>query len=152
MKDCQTEKNTKCYSCGSEGHIGKECPVSEGGKRVCYVCKSSEHLASECPQKPPPTCFICGGQGHIGRECPNPQPTISCHSCGGKGIFFGARKLITDRPQSDGVSPKSKRKGRPLQADVFELLGFVSSFNRRCGSTAAASTFFIWYRERGKRF
>jgi len=48
----------KCYGCGEEGHIGKNCPKSQiapqgghQGKIVCYNCGQPGHLSRECPKR-----------------------------------------------------------------------------------------------------
>ncbi|XP_052198307.1 uncharacterized protein LOC127805570 [Diospyros lotus] len=48
----------KCYACGEEGHIGRNCPKIKGtpqvgyqGKVVCYNCRQPGHISRECPKR-----------------------------------------------------------------------------------------------------
>ncbi|XP_052197312.1 uncharacterized protein LOC127804483 [Diospyros lotus] len=49
----------KCYGCGEEGHIGRNCPKIKGTPQVGYQGKV--------------VCYNCGQPGHISRECPKRQ-------------------------------------------------------------------------------
>jgi len=48
----------RCYGCGEEGHIGRNCPKSKEmpqvgyqGKIVCYNYRQSGHITRECPKR-----------------------------------------------------------------------------------------------------
>lgn len=47
----------KCYGCGGEGHVRRDCPNKRKktqDKRRCFHCNKVGHVASNCPKKPKP--------------------------------------------------------------------------------------------------
>ncbi|KAL4555554.1 hypothetical protein LXL04_038176 [Taraxacum kok-saghyz] len=39
-------KDLKCFRCGLEGHLGRDCPT---GMKVCYHCSQVGHVRNDCP-------------------------------------------------------------------------------------------------------
>lgn len=49
---CIISKSAKCFKCGKQGHIAKECPgeAIEKEKMSCLYCGKTSHFASDCFQ------------------------------------------------------------------------------------------------------
>lgn len=58
-------KKIKCFRCGAEGHMIKECKAKKGGG-ACHFCGKEGHLSRRCPEA---TCLKCGEKGHILAAC-----------------------------------------------------------------------------------
>ena len=97
-----TTSSIKCYGCGAQGHIQRNCPSYSNGykyrqnpsDKTCFVCNYPGHLAKDCSRNQPPTdrqCFSCGTFGHIARNCRRKQ------SWGGRNDNFYQRRQLGPR-------------------------------------------------------
>ena len=46
----------KCYACGKNGHISRDCTAPNGGPlntvgKTCYNCSQPGHISRDCPEK-----------------------------------------------------------------------------------------------------
>ncbi|AEO63572.1 uncharacterized protein THITE_113215 [Thermothielavioides terrestris NRRL 8126] len=58
-RDCPSKGAAKCYNCGGEGHIARNCPK---GNSYGGGFNSGYGGGGYGPQK---TCYSCGGIGHL---------------------------------------------------------------------------------------
>lgn len=68
----------KCYACGKNGHISRDCTAPNGGPlntagKTCYRCGSFGHISRDCPQPPEPEV---GGAIVDNSIVPNPIPQV----------------------------------------------------------------------------
>lgn len=56
------ERDTWCCGCQQFGHPAWQCKEKETTTRKCYRCGSEDHIAKECAVAP--KCYGCGQEGH----------------------------------------------------------------------------------------
>ena len=110
----------KCVNCGSEDHIGMECPkprIEDTSKRPCWKCGNACHISQDCR-----------GGGQAARLVDKVAPSDTYRHEGADG----EKRQTTTRghwlPQSPGVRPILERaeapEGETIKASTMvEALG-----------------------------
>ncbi|KJR82879.1 cellular nucleic acid-binding protein [Sporothrix schenckii 1099-18] len=100
-RDCPNRGAAKCYNCGNEGHMSRDCPEGPKDTKTCYRCGQAGHISRDCPSsggapgggQSGAECYKCGEVGHIARNCPKSSYNNSYGgSSGGYGSYGGAAK------------------------------------------------------------
>ncbi|EPE05638.1 zinc knuckle domain-containing protein [Ophiostoma piceae UAMH 11346] len=65
-RDCPNRGAAKCYNCGNEGHMSRDCPEGPKDTKTCYRCGQSGHISRDCPSS---AGGDSRGQGQSGAEC-----------------------------------------------------------------------------------
>jgi len=82
----------ECRKCHKNGHMSRECPLSQLQKETDYVpdesdvechnCKKTGHYSRNCPEKlAGMSCYNCGKTGHMSRACPDKASGMKCYNC-----------------------------------------------------------------------
>jgi hypothetical protein len=77
LKEYRNKKDgkMKCYNCGKEGHISKNCNKK---KEVCTKCNKEGHNKDKCRSHL--KCNKCGKHGHLAKTCRVSNPSSKSNS------------------------------------------------------------------------
>ena len=99
----------KCYNCGRQGHISKNCPNEQIMR--CYFCLG-DHRKEKCEGN---YCFQCAKIGHRSTNCPHRQDR-NCRRCHKKGHLEADCSILIN------FRDISNRSGEHLKVEKSQLL------------------------------